>query len=198
MIGIYKITSPNGRIYIGQSVNINRRFNTYKNLYNNVKTSPKLYRSLLKYGTINHVFEVIETCEKEKLNERERFYQDLYNANSKQNLNCILTSTTEKKGVGKKVSEEQKKQISLVHKGKKYSEETKKKIRLARAKQVITQAHKDAISKNNAGARLVLNVENGVFYRSAKDAALAHEINHNSLICRLIGRTKNKSNLIYV
>jgi hypothetical protein len=31
-IGIYKITSPTKRVYIGQSVNIERRFNTYEKL----------------------------------------------------------------------------------------------------------------------------------------------------------------------
>jgi hypothetical protein len=28
--GIYKITSPSGKVYIGQSVDIKRRFTTYK------------------------------------------------------------------------------------------------------------------------------------------------------------------------
>lgn len=30
LIGIYKITSPTDRIYIGQSKDINKRFNSYK------------------------------------------------------------------------------------------------------------------------------------------------------------------------
>ena len=30
MIGIYKITSPNNRIYIGKSINIGRRWEEYK------------------------------------------------------------------------------------------------------------------------------------------------------------------------
>ena len=29
MIGIYKITSPTNRVYIGQSVNIKKRFRSY-------------------------------------------------------------------------------------------------------------------------------------------------------------------------
>jgi len=39
-IGIYKITSPTGKIYVGQSCNIERRFNTYnsKNKLNNNNT----------------------------------------------------------------------------------------------------------------------------------------------------------------
>ncbi len=32
MIGIYKITNPEGKIYIGQSIDIDRRFKEYKRL----------------------------------------------------------------------------------------------------------------------------------------------------------------------
>lgn len=31
MIGIYKITSPSGKIYIGSSLNINKRINYFLN-----------------------------------------------------------------------------------------------------------------------------------------------------------------------
>jgi len=197
MIGIYKITSPTGRIYIGQSVNIEFRFSTYRRLDKGCKNSPKLYRSLLKHGYSNHKFEVIELCDINFLNERERFYQDLYNATSDANLNCILTKTDEKKGVGRKISEAQKKQISLVHKGKVYSEETRNKIKIARANQIITKEHREAISKNSGSARLVLNIENGIFYNTAKEAAYTYGIKPNTLIGNLIGRNNKKRNLIY-
>jgi len=32
LAGVYKITNPNGRVYIGSSVNIHKRFNEYKKL----------------------------------------------------------------------------------------------------------------------------------------------------------------------
>lgn len=197
MIGIYKITSPTGRIYIGQSINIKRRFDTYRRIDFGVKTSPKLHRSLMKYGSSNHSFEIIEECLIENLNERERYFQDLYNANSEDNLNCFLTTTSTKSGKGNKVSDAQKAQISKVHKGKVYSIETRNKIKIARAKQVITEDHKRKISENSGSARIVLNTQNGVFYNSAKEAAKAHGFKSNSLVCRLIGKIKNKSNLIY-
>lgn len=58
MIGIYKITSPNNRIYIGQSWNIEKRFKNYEIL--DCKGQPKLYNSLKKYGPKNHKFEIIK------------------------------------------------------------------------------------------------------------------------------------------
>lgn len=76
--GIYKITNPEGKIYIGQSSNINKRWKTYKRL-EDVKTQPKLYESLKKYGWDNHQWEIIEECNVNK-NNREEYYILLYNS----------------------------------------------------------------------------------------------------------------------
>ena len=58
MIGIYKITSPSGKIYVGQSWNIEKRFFRYKSLA--CKAQCKLYASFKKYGVKNHIFEYVE------------------------------------------------------------------------------------------------------------------------------------------
>lgn len=89
MIGIYKITNPKGKIYIGQSINIEKRSRSYSKLQ--CKGQLKLYNSLTKYGFSEHIFEVVEECSVEKLNERERHWQDYYNVLSKNGLNCNLT-----------------------------------------------------------------------------------------------------------
>ena len=60
MIGIYKITSPTNRIYVGQSLDIEGRFNAYKNLYSKILKQPRIYNSIKKYGAENHKFEIIE------------------------------------------------------------------------------------------------------------------------------------------
>ena len=71
--GIYKIKSPSGRVYIGQSKDIvYERFKRYKKL--RCKGQPILYRSLLKYGVENHTFEIIEECSVEDLDCRERYF----------------------------------------------------------------------------------------------------------------------------
>ena len=108
MVGIYKITSPSGKIYIGQSVNIEKRFLSYSKLLR-CKTQIKLFRSFLKYEVINHKFEIIEECDIELLNERERYYQDLYDVINK-GLNCVLQELNGKSG---KLSEETKLKIGL-------------------------------------------------------------------------------------
>ena len=157
--GIYKITSPSGRVYVGQSKNIERRWSTYYN--NDCKGQIKLKHSFEKYGVQAHAFEIIEECEFEKLNIRERYWQEFYNTMIN-GLNCYLTNTEEKPKVlsaetrqkisssrlgqkpskesclkmsisstGKKHSEEAKLKMSLFHSGKKTSEETKLKMRMA-------------------------------------------------------------------
>jgi group I intron endonuclease len=96
MIGIYKITSPSGRIYIGQSTNIQRRWErAYKKL--KCKGQPRLYASIVKYGFSEHIFEVKEKCTVEELNVRERHWQDFYDVLGSKGLNCKLQSTSEQK-----------------------------------------------------------------------------------------------------
>lgn len=82
--GIYKITNLiNNKCYIGQSVDIEKRFRQHKNNYDN-KNEPSydyhLYRSIRKYGIENFKFEIIEECDYEKLNERETYWIDYYDS----------------------------------------------------------------------------------------------------------------------
>jgi group I intron endonuclease len=122
-IGIYKITSPNGNIYIGQSSNIKKRFNFYKNL--KCKLQLRLYNSFIKYGVENHKFEIICECEKIKLDCLEKFYIKEYNTfNTKHGLNLREGGNTSN------LSEESKEKIRQANIGKKQSKETIQKIRL--------------------------------------------------------------------
>jgi len=89
--GIYKITSPKGRIYIGQSKNINSRINRYKKLQC-CRTQLFLYRSFLKYGVENHKFEILDLGDytKKELNELESNYiikHNSFNGWGKEGLN---------------------------------------------------------------------------------------------------------------
>lgn len=94
MIGIYKITNPNNKVYIGQSNNIEKRFSQHR-LNTNNKENNKLYESFRLYNIENHIFEIIEECSIELLNERERYWQDYYNV-LENGLNLRLTSCSGK------------------------------------------------------------------------------------------------------
>lgn len=124
MVGIYKITNPKGKIYIGQSVDIERRHKEHKYL-NSHKKQTKLYNSFIKYGIENHNFDVLEECTSEQLNELELYW--IYYYNSVINgLNIRIGSAN---GY---LSEETRNKISEALKGRKNTwtikEETREKI----------------------------------------------------------------------
>lgn len=74
--GIYKITSPTGKIYIGQSRNILCRWRDYMSMRANGQI--KLKRSFVKHGVNNHVFEILEECAISELNRLEKYYVDKF------------------------------------------------------------------------------------------------------------------------
>jgi group I intron endonuclease len=78
IIGIYKLTNPVGKIYIGQSIDIHKRWYAYNRL---IRTSMglKLFNSLKKYSPENHTFEIIEECIVDELIIKETFYKKMYN-----------------------------------------------------------------------------------------------------------------------
>ena len=121
MIGIYKITNPLGEVYIGKSeVDIKERMSRYKYNYA-IKNQPKIYDSIIKFGYTNHVFEIIETCNIEEINDREKFWIDYYDC-----INNGLNCTTG--GNGGLLSEESKLKKSKSMTGRKASTETKLKM----------------------------------------------------------------------
>jgi group I intron endonuclease len=77
-IGIYKITNPKGKNYIGSTVDLKRREKEYEKL--KCKNQILIYNSLKKYGWENHTFEIIEKCDIELLNEREIYWTEYYKA----------------------------------------------------------------------------------------------------------------------
>lgn len=67
--GIYLITNPKGRVYVGQSIDCFKRFDAYRNLQ--CKGQTKLYRSLVKYGWENHSVQIAAIGEPKYLDEME-------------------------------------------------------------------------------------------------------------------------------
>ena len=177
--GIYKITSPTGKIYIGQSVDIKRRWAYHRCLSDSYHINI-LYRSFIKYGVDNHKFEILEQCDSKLLNEREKFYIEKYD--TFQTLNGMnLTkggdnkvkfaeSTIQKMSLAKKgkrpvhlighthsdKTKELLRQKSIGNKnwlGKHHSEETKAKIREKRKHQIFTEETRIKLSISSTGRK---------------------------------------------
>jgi group I intron endonuclease len=162
MIGIYKITSPSGKIYIGQTTNYSKRHNAYKN--HKCKRQPKLFASIEKYGFINHTIEIIKECQVEDLNYYERYYQEYYES-VLNGLNLRYTATTDKSGFmseetkkkmsdsgkGKIITEEWRKNLGLVWLGRNHTEETKKKMSEANKGKKKSAEHIAKLPQNQKG-----------------------------------------------
>lgn len=91
LIGIYQIKNLiNGKIYIGQSIDIEKRWSTHRTelKYNN-HHNIHLQSAWNKYGEDNFEFSVLEECNFDQLNQREIYwisklnsYKDGYNLTS--------------------------------------------------------------------------------------------------------------------
>lgn len=161
--GIYKITSPSGKVYIGQSIDIYNRFARYKSL--KCASQPRLYNSLLKHSFEKHYFEIIKICEHFELNDYERHFQDLYNSSGVFGLNCLLTKSKDKSGelnietknkirkanTGNINSTEARKKISIANTGRKLSIETKNKISNSNKGHYVSEETRQKISQANNG-----------------------------------------------
>ncbi|MBQ7439088.1 MAG: GIY-YIG nuclease family protein [Paludibacteraceae bacterium] len=80
MSGIYSITNlVNNKRYIGQSVNISKRWQTHKyELRGGYHDNAYLQSSWNKYGEENFIFEVLEYCSPEDLDYMEGYFIWLY------------------------------------------------------------------------------------------------------------------------
>ena len=156
-IGIYKITSPSGKVYIGESGNLKKRKNDYKRL--SCKSQIHIYNSLKKYGWENHKFEVIGNCLYEDLKKLEYLivmeYIDLLGERNVMTLQA---------GGGEKyyMADEIRDKISNTLKGRyvgelnpnygrKHTVEEREKMSDANIGRILTQEIRDKISTSMSG-----------------------------------------------
>ena len=224
MQGIYSITSPSGKVYIGQSTNIEKRLYYYQTCWEHIKRQRKLYSSFKKYGIENHVFEIVEECDLEILDEREIFYIDLFESTVK-GLNIKLG------GIGGKQTQETKNRIGKSNlgisrpktpeqieklRGQTRTEETKLKMVMAKKGFNITwgdkiseakrknpfkysEESKQKMRKNSGVPILQFTKENHYVkeYHSAKQAERETGIKNDNISSCLRGKSKSAGGFIW-
>lgn len=124
--GIYCIeNSISGKRYIGQSSDIRRRFREHiQKLRDKKHKNRHIQFSWNEYGESAFKFYVVEMCEREFLDEKERFFIEKYRTmNQRFGYNLTNGGMT-----GVKISEETRKKMSLKQSGKTLSDEHKRKI----------------------------------------------------------------------
>lgn len=215
--GIYKVVNPIGQIYIGKSENLLRRWRKYK--YAGVV---KVLESINQHGFKNHTFEIIEKCDIELLNERERYWIKFYDCfDTPHGLNLQdggsaghkmakgsrekVSKNSARWNIGKSPSEETRRKISEKvsislkgHQktlGYKYSEEKKKELDEKKKATMLQNGTKIIQPDNN---KQVLNIQTGVYYDSIRDAAESSNFKYEHLTSMLNGNKHNKSPFIQV
>ena len=81
--GIYKITNIKTKeCYIGQAIHIKERWAEHAKCGLGIDTPAgnKLYKAIQEFGLWNFSFEVLEVCPQNQLNEKEKYYIDLYSS----------------------------------------------------------------------------------------------------------------------
>lgn len=218
---IYKITNPKGLIYIGQTRNLSKRLETYT--YCMCHQQHKIYNSIKKYGWHTHTFEIIEYCEFEDMNKRERYWQDYYDVlDRNKGLNLTLTDTDElprimseearekmrQSGKIKIFTDEHRANLGKVWRGRKHTDESRRKMSESQKGEKSHRYGKPAYNKgklspktargNNPNANLIMCEQTGIFYYCLEEAAELYGMTRYRLGHMLRGTTKNVTSLIYV
>ncbi len=218
--GIYKVTSPTYKVYIGRTVNIFKRWNEHKN---HLGIGPKLLNSYQKYGSQNHIFEIIEECSIDILDEREVYHKqqelDKVDGDFDKVLFCSLydigvkgewpeylkkkhsdlfkgRKITWKAGrkVGYKLSEEDKNKLRVPK-----SEETKQKMRRSRSEE---GKHNMRVPKPNLQKPVYQYDLNNTFIKKWNSITEAYisfgkTINSSGITCCLKGKQKSTYGYIW-
>lgn len=91
MIGIYKIENQiNGKIYIGQSIDIEKRWNKHildSKDWQITEQSAVIHKAINKYGVNNFSFSVLEECNLNELDDKEIYWIEYYDSYYK-GYNC--------------------------------------------------------------------------------------------------------------
>ena len=93
MIGVYKITNKiNGKSYIGQSINIQKRIHQHfwkAKCVKDISYNSALHSAIRKYGQINFQTEIIQECSTENIDEKEKYYIKYYNTLTPNGYNIL-------------------------------------------------------------------------------------------------------------
>lgn len=208
---IYKIYSPNNKLYVGQTRNMNQRISDYKYLRYRSKKSI-IIASIIKYGWDAHRIEIIEEVSNNLLNEREMYWVKQLNTYYPDNPECGMNLT--KGGDHRQEWREDKERVIKAKKrcgvnapgyGKKLSLEVRNKISKSVSKYNILNNKKPSLfcyekSKEARLRKIVCYDLNGDFvseYPSVKDAAISLNIDRKTANDALNGKQYHGGGYIF-
>lgn len=205
---VYKLTSPSGKIYIGQTQCLYRRFQDYRK----PKANEYLMKAILKYGLENISVEILEKdVELGLLDEREQFYLDMLQPFGDNGYNiCKEASTTR----GRKRPKDERDKISEIAKtrigelngfyGKTHTEETKQLLSKLKTGSTLNEDHIKKFC--GAGQESVKRKVNQICKKTGallntwdyiRQASKELKINEGSIVSCCRGRYKSAGGFIW-
>ena len=206
--GVYSITNMiSNKRYIGQSVDIYTRWHNHKSaLRNNRHYNEHLQSAWNTYGEENFIFEVLEICDVDKIDDMEQYYITLfdcmnntfgYNCESGGHSNRVFSEESRKKmsdkRKGVKLTDEHKYKIGLAGRGRTLSDVSRAKIRdaitgITRSDETRKRVSDSRKGENSWCRRSVYCVELNETFASIEDACQKYGFNSSSLCSHLKGR----------
>lgn len=179
--GIYKIINKiNNKIYIGQSIDIIKRWYVHIG----TKSNSIIHKAIEKYGKDKFTFEVIEECDFEKLNEREIYWISFYDSFVK-GYNLTIGGDGCK---DREITQEHKNKISEKLKNRIFSEEHKRKLSESKKNQSEETRIKNSKSKQKKVCQMDSNDTVINTYDSITEASEKTGINRRSISSVCLGK----------
>lgn len=129
--GVYLITCiPTRKVYVGSSSNLRKRLSYHRRSLEveNVRcTNRYLLNAYRKYGGSNFAYTILEFCNKEEIIPREKFWIDAFKSADRSHGFNIMSDP-----VKRTVSQETRDKMRMSKLGKKMSPESKRKLSIAR------------------------------------------------------------------
>lgn len=222
--GIYKITSPTGRVYIGQSKDVHKRKWAYRG--EDSRKQPLVYASVQKHGWDNHTHEVVEELPSDVaiLDEREIYWIDLYKCNKNRYPNHKGMNLTDggagrlgskwsdefralalgvRRCKGEKVDNTLKILAREEYKRFRQEQRENKPPKPPRVYKVseqtlknIREAAKKFMGNNNPNSKKVLDLQTGIYYDCVREYAEARGRTYSSVSHKIARRTETNLHII--
>lgn len=148
--GIYKITSPTGAIYIGQTRDFNKRKSTHKN---SKLDQRDITVSFQEYGFENHLFEMLHEMPFDVLESELMQYETFFIKQYKEAGFRLLNMNDGGGGYGYKHTEENKKLMSEIAKQRGVNPELIKKMHEANRGKTLSDERKEKIRQSLLGRK---------------------------------------------